>query len=44
MRRRRKSVEHALAPPTADDCVVIVADRTTVNLRWADNTLHDQRR
>ena len=32
-------VEHALASSTADDCVVIVRDTTSANLRWANNTL-----
>lgn len=32
-------VEHALATTVADDCVVIVRDRTSANLRWANNTL-----
>ncbi len=32
-------VEHALATSTADDCVAIVADSTSANLRWANNTL-----
>ena len=32
-------VEHALAASTADDCVVIVHDTTSANLRWANNTL-----
>ena len=32
-------VEHALAVSTADDCVVIVRDTTSANLRWANNTL-----
>ena len=32
-------VEHALATSTADDCVVIVRDATSANLRWANNTL-----
>ncbi|GAA4364955.1 metallopeptidase TldD-related protein [Nocardioides caricicola] len=32
-------VEHAVATSTADDCVVIVHDRTSANLRWANNTL-----
>jgi predicted Zn-dependent protease len=32
-------VEHALACSTADDCVVIVRDTTSANLRWANNTL-----
>ncbi len=32
-------VEHALATTTADDCIVIVEDSTSANLRWANNTL-----
>ncbi|MFC6342896.1 PmbA/TldA family metallopeptidase, partial [Nocardioides hankookensis] len=32
-------VEHALATSIADDCAVIVHDRTSANLRWANNTL-----
>jgi predicted Zn-dependent protease len=32
-------VEHALATSTSDDCVVIVQDSTSANLRWANNTL-----
>ncbi|MBC9733952.1 metallopeptidase TldD-related protein [Nocardioides marmotae] len=32
-------VEHALAATRADDCLVIVRDRTSANLRWAGNTL-----
>ncbi|MEJ7795153.1 MAG: metallopeptidase TldD-related protein [Nocardioides sp.] len=32
-------VEHALATSTADDCVAIVRDSTSANLRWANNTL-----
>ncbi len=32
-------VERALAVSTADDCVVIVQDSGTANLRWATNTL-----
>ena len=32
-------VEHALATSTADDCVTIVSDSTSANLRWANNTL-----
>ena len=32
-------VEHALAASTADDCMVIVRDATSANLRWANNTL-----
>ncbi len=32
-------VEHALATSVADDCLVIVRDQTSANLRWANNTL-----
>src|SRR5688572_27245985 len=32
-------VERALATSTADDCVIIVRDTTSANLRWANNTL-----
>ena len=32
-------VEHALAASMADDCVAIVRDATSANLRWANNTL-----
>ncbi len=32
-------VEHALATSIADDCVVLVTDTTSANLRWANNTL-----
>ncbi|WP_104106416.1 metallopeptidase TldD-related protein [Nocardioides sp. 616] len=32
-------VEHALATTTADDCVVIVGNNTSANLRWANNSL-----
>ena len=32
-------VEHALATSTSADCVVIVQDSTSANLRWANNTL-----
>jgi predicted Zn-dependent protease len=32
-------VEHALAATMSDDCVVIVRDTTSANLRWANNTL-----
>jgi predicted Zn-dependent protease len=41
-------VERALQASTTDDCVVALHDRTTANLRWANNTLttngvmHDQ--
>ncbi len=31
--------EHALATSIADDCVVIVRDVTSANLRWAENTV-----
>jgi predicted Zn-dependent protease len=32
-------VEHALASSRADDCIVLVRERTSANLRWANNTL-----
>jgi predicted Zn-dependent protease len=32
-------VEHALGTSIADDCIVIVHDKTSANLRWANNTL-----
>ncbi|MFL6004207.1 MAG: metallopeptidase TldD-related protein [Nocardioides sp.] len=32
-------VEHALVTSTADDCIVIVSDSSSANLRWANNTL-----
>lgn len=32
-------VEQALAVTVSDDCVVIVRDHTSANLRWANNTL-----
>src|SRR6478609_7917478 len=32
-------VEHALETSTSDECVVIVHDTTSANLRWANNTL-----
>ena len=32
-------VEHAVAVSMADDCIVIVRDTTSANLRWANNTL-----
>lgn len=32
-------VEHALATSTSDQCVVLVQDATSANLRWANNTL-----
>lgn len=32
-------VEHAVATSNADDCLVLVHDKTGANLRWANNTL-----
>ena len=32
-------VEQALATSVADDCIVVVSDHTSANLRWANNTL-----
>lgn len=32
-------VEHALAHSSADDCIAIVDDDSSANLRWANNTL-----
>ncbi len=32
-------VEHALATTMSDECVAIVRDTTSANLRWANNTL-----
>ena len=32
-------VDQAIATSVADDCVVIVHDKTSANLRWANNTL-----
>jgi predicted Zn-dependent protease len=32
-------VEHAVTTTVADDCFVVVRDRTSANLRWANNTL-----
>jgi predicted Zn-dependent protease len=32
-------VEHGLAKSTSDECIVIVQDSTSTNLRWANNTL-----
>ena len=37
--RPQELVERALASSTADDCVVVLRDRTSANLRWAGNTL-----
>jgi predicted Zn-dependent protease len=32
-------VDHGVAASVADDCIVIVRDTTSANLRWANNTL-----
>jgi predicted Zn-dependent protease len=32
-------VEHAVSTSTADDCLAILSDTTSANLRWANNTL-----
>ncbi|MGA8846996.1 MAG: metallopeptidase TldD-related protein [Nocardioides sp.] len=32
-------VDHAVATSVADDCIAIVHDKTSANLRWANNTL-----
>ena len=32
-------VEHAVTTSLADDCIAIVRDKTSANLRWANNTL-----
>ncbi|MBB6625758.1 TldD/PmbA family protein [Nocardioides sp. KIGAM211] len=32
-------VDHAVTTSTADDCIAIVRDATSANLRWANNTL-----
>lgn len=32
-------VEHALVCSTADDCIAVVRDATSANLRWANSTL-----
>jgi predicted Zn-dependent protease len=37
--RPQSLVEHALAASMGDDCVAIVRDSTSANLRWANNTL-----
>ncbi len=37
--RGQEIVERTLAMSRADDCVVIVQDRTEANLRWANNSL-----
>ncbi|MGB0100219.1 MAG: metallopeptidase TldD-related protein [Nocardioides sp.] len=38
-RHAQSFVEHGVATSIADDCMVIVRDRTSANLRWANNTL-----
>jgi predicted Zn-dependent protease len=37
--RPQRLVEHALETSTSEQCVVIVNDSTSANLRWANNTL-----
>ena len=37
--RPQRLVEHALEASTSDQCVVLVHDTTSANLRWANNTL-----
>jgi predicted Zn-dependent protease len=37
--RPQRLVEHALEVSTSEHCIVIVADSTSANLRWANNTL-----
>ncbi|MBO9521119.1 MAG: TldD/PmbA family protein [Nocardioidaceae bacterium] len=37
--RPQQLVEHALATTRSEQCVVIVQDSTSANLRWANNTL-----
>ncbi|HET6151487.1 MAG TPA: metallopeptidase TldD-related protein [Marmoricola sp.] len=37
--RPQELVEHALAQTVSDECIVIVQDATSANLRWANNTL-----
>ncbi|HEY1118117.1 MAG TPA: metallopeptidase TldD-related protein [Acidimicrobiales bacterium] len=39
MNTPQELVEHGLADSSADDCIVLVADSTSANLRWANNTL-----
>lgn len=39
MRRPQEVVERALAASRSDGCIVIVEERSTANLRWANNTL-----
>jgi uncharacterized protein YdgA (DUF945 family) len=37
--RPQRLVEHALETSASEQCVVIVNDSTSANLRWANNTL-----
>ncbi|MEO7352092.1 MAG: metallopeptidase TldD-related protein, partial [Marmoricola sp.] len=37
--RPQRLVEHALETSTSEQCIVIVSDTTSANLRWANNTL-----
>ncbi len=37
--RPQRLVEHALDVSTSDQCIVLVHDTTSANLRWANNTL-----
>jgi predicted Zn-dependent protease len=37
--RPQRLVEHALETSTSEQCIVIVNDTTSANLRWANNTL-----
>ena len=37
--RPQRLVEHALETSTSEQCIVIVNDSTSANLRWANNTL-----
>ncbi|HEX4190832.1 MAG TPA: metallopeptidase TldD-related protein [Marmoricola sp.] len=37
--RPQDLVEHALAETASEECIVIVGDSTSANLRWANNTL-----
>ncbi|HWI42413.1 MAG TPA: metallopeptidase TldD-related protein [Nocardioides sp.] len=39
MNTPQELVEHGLADSTADDCIVLLNDSTSANLRWANNTL-----
>ena len=39
MSRPQEIVEKALAASSADECIVLVSNQNSVNLRWANNTL-----